>query len=41
MVSSRFTIADPDGLGMLDVVDFDTATPGVPSARSKAAAEGA
>ena len=27
MVSNRFTIADPDDAGMLDVVGFDTATP--------------
>jgi 60 kDa SS-A/Ro ribonucleoprotein len=29
MVSNGFTIADPDDPGMLDVVGFDTATPGV------------
>jgi 60 kDa SS-A/Ro ribonucleoprotein len=29
MVSNRFTIADPDDAGMLDVVGFDTATPNV------------
>lgn len=29
MVSNRFTIADPDDAGMLDVVGFDTATPAV------------
>jgi len=27
MVSSGFSIADPDGAGMLDVVGFDTAVP--------------
>jgi 60 kDa SS-A/Ro ribonucleoprotein len=29
MTSNGFTIADPDDAGMLDVVGFDTATPGV------------
>ena len=29
MVSNRFSIADPDDAGMLDVVGFDTATPSV------------
>ncbi len=29
MVSNNFTIADPEDGGMLDVVGFDTATPGV------------
>jgi 60 kDa SS-A/Ro ribonucleoprotein len=29
MASNGFTIADPDGAGMLDVVGFDTATPQV------------
>jgi 60 kDa SS-A/Ro ribonucleoprotein len=29
MVSNGFSIADPDDAGMLDVVGFDTATPGV------------
>ena len=29
MTSTRFTIADPDDAGMLDVVGFDTATPPV------------
>ena len=29
MISNGFTIADPDDPGMLDVVGFDTATPGV------------
>jgi 60 kDa SS-A/Ro ribonucleoprotein len=27
MVANRFTIADPNDAGMLDVVGFDTATP--------------
>ena len=27
MVANRFTIADPDDAGTLDVVGFDTATP--------------
>ena len=31
MVSNKFTIADPDDAGMLDVVGFDTATPTVMS----------
>ena len=29
MASNGFSIADPDDAGMLDVVGFDTATPGV------------
>ena len=29
MVANGFTIADPDDAGMLDVVDFDLATPNV------------
>jgi 60 kDa SS-A/Ro ribonucleoprotein len=29
MASNGFTIANPDDAGMLDVVGFDTATPGV------------
>jgi 60 kDa SS-A/Ro ribonucleoprotein len=29
MVSNGFSIADPDDVGMLDVVGFDTATPAV------------
>ena len=29
MVSNGFTIADPTDPGMLDIVGFDTATPGV------------
>jgi 60 kDa SS-A/Ro ribonucleoprotein len=29
MVSNGFSIADPEDPGMLDVVGFDTATPGV------------
>jgi 60 kDa SS-A/Ro ribonucleoprotein len=29
MVANGFTIADPDDPGMLDVVGFDTATPGL------------
>jgi 60 kDa SS-A/Ro ribonucleoprotein len=29
MVANRFTIADPDDAGMLDVVGMDTATPQV------------
>ena len=29
MVANRFTIADPNDAGMLDVVGFDTATPQV------------
>jgi 60 kDa SS-A/Ro ribonucleoprotein len=29
MVSNRFSIADPEDAGMLDVVGFDIATPDV------------
>jgi 60 kDa SS-A/Ro ribonucleoprotein len=29
MVSNGFSIADPDDAGMMDVVGFDTATPGI------------
>jgi 60 kDa SS-A/Ro ribonucleoprotein len=29
MVSNGFSIADPDDAGMMDVVGFDTATPGM------------
>ena len=29
MVSNNFTIADPDDAGMLDVVGFDSAAPGL------------
>ena len=29
MVANRFSIADPEDAGMLDVVGFDTATPAV------------
>lgn len=35
MLSNGFTIADPDDPGMLDVVGFDTASPGVMAAFSR------
>ncbi len=35
MVSNGFTIADPDDAGMMDVVGFDTATPGLISGFSR------
>lgn len=35
MVSNGFTIADPNDPGMLDLVGFDTATPGIISSFSK------